>query len=87
MEGMKMPDKKRFIRTTSQSGVRFIKDTKDDSIICIMQRGKRPPEHTEAMIKVMLDALNGAVEKKITGSCKRNGTSSALLSHDKEETA
>ncbi|WP_297047280.1 hypothetical protein [uncultured Desulfovibrio sp.] len=82
-----MVDKKRFIRTTSQSGVRFIKDAQSGEVVCIMNKGKRPPEHTEAMIKVMLDALNGAVEKKITGSCKRNGTSSALLSHDKEETA
>ncbi len=77
MEGMKMPDKKRFIRTTSQSGVRFIKDTKDDSIICIMQRGKRPPEHTEAMIQVMLAALNGAVERKNVGSAGQAATDRA----------
>lgn len=55
-----MSSTERFIKTTSQSGVRFIKDTKDDSLVCIVQAGKRPPEHTEAMIKVMLDALNRA---------------------------
>lgn len=56
--------KQRFIKTTSQSGVRFIKDTKDDSIICIVNKGKRPPEHTEAMIQVMLDALNRAASPR-----------------------
>lgn len=67
-DGVGMIIKRRFIKTTSQSGVNFIKDTKDDTIVCIMQRGYRPPEHTEAMIKIMLDALNNAVEAKNGGS-------------------
>ncbi|WP_165079125.1 MULTISPECIES: hypothetical protein [unclassified Desulfovibrio] len=56
--------KQRFIKTTSQSGVRFIKDTKADEVVCIVNKGKRPPEHTEAMIQVMLDALNRAASPK-----------------------
>lgn len=63
-----MLKKKRFIRTRSQADVWFVKDTKDDSIVCIMQKAKRPLEHTEAMLKVMLDALNEAVENKNGGS-------------------
>lgn len=59
-----MPTKERFIRTRSQADAWFIKDTKDDSIVCIMQKGKRPPEHTEAMIQVMLDALNRAASRR-----------------------
>lgn len=62
--GVEMLKRRRFIKTTSEAGVSFIKDTRDDSIVCIMQRAKRPPEHTEAMLRVMLDALNDAVEAK-----------------------
>ena len=61
---VEMLKKRRFIKTTSEAGVSFIKDARDDSIVCIMQRAKRPPEHTEAMLRVMLDALNEAVEAK-----------------------
>lgn len=59
-----MSNKKRFIQTFSQAGVCFIKDCKDDSLVAILIKGQRPKEHTEAMAKVMLDALNNAVEKK-----------------------
>lgn len=72
-----MPNKPRFIRTTSQSGVRFIKDTQSDEVVCIMNKGKRPPEHTEAMIQVMLAALNGAVERKNVGSAGQAATDRA----------
>lgn len=53
-----MATNERFIRTRSQADVWFIKDTKDDSIVCIMQKGKRPLEQTQAMVKVMVEALN-----------------------------
>lgn len=72
-----MLKKKRFIRTRSQADAWFVKDTKDDSIVCIMQKGKRPLEHTEAMLKVMLDALNNAVEPK-------NGASDNQTAQDRE---
>ncbi len=71
------PKTKRFIRTRSQADVWFVKDTKDDSIVCIMQKGKRPLEHTEAMLRVMLDALNNAVEPK-------NGASDNQAAQDRE---
>lgn len=54
----------RFIKTKSQAGVSFIKDAKDGSLVAIIQKGKRPEAHTEAMIQVMLDALNQAVKVK-----------------------
>lgn len=53
--------KERFISTKSLVDAWFIKDTKDDSIVCIMQRGKRGKEKTRAMLAVMLKALNRAV--------------------------
>lgn len=62
--GEVMPTKERFICTRPQVDAWFIKDTKDDSIVCIMQKGKRPPEHPEAMIQVMLDALNRAASPR-----------------------
>lgn len=58
-----MINKPRFIKTSSVAGAWFIKDKKDDSIVAIIQRGNRPVERTEAMVKVMLEALNTAVEK------------------------
>lgn len=72
-----MLKKRRFIRTRSQADVWFVKDTKDDSIVCIMQKSKRPLEHTEAMLQVMLDALNGAVEGK-------NGASDSQAAQNRE---
>lgn len=59
-----MSEKQRFIKAESLAGAWYIKDNKDGSLVAIVQNGKRPQEHTEAMIKVMLDALNGAVEKR-----------------------
>ncbi|WP_165078095.1 MULTISPECIES: hypothetical protein [unclassified Desulfovibrio] len=50
----------RFILRRSQADAWFIKDQKDDSLVCIVQKGKRPLEKTEAMVKVMLAALNAA---------------------------
>lgn len=59
-----MPEKKRFIKRESFAGAWFIKDTKDDTIVCHVSRSGRPQAHTEAMLNVMLDALNNAVERK-----------------------
>lgn len=54
---------KRFIATHNLADVWFIRDKKDDSLVCIMNRGKRGEEKTKAMLQVMLDALNDTVEK------------------------
>lgn len=51
----------RFILRRSQADAWFIKDQHDESLVCIIQKGKRPQEKTQAMVKVMLDALNAAV--------------------------
>ncbi len=56
-------NEKRFISTHNLADVWFIRDTKDDSLVCIMNKGKRGAEKTQAMLKVMLDALNDTVEK------------------------
>lgn len=56
-------NEKRFISTNNLADVWFIRDTKDDSLVCIMNKGKRGAEKTKAMMKVMLDALNDTVEK------------------------
>lgn len=50
----------RFILRRSQADAWMIKDQNDDSLVCIIQKGKRPLEKTQAMVKVMLDALNNA---------------------------
>lgn len=54
---------KRFIATHNLADVWFIRDTKDDSLVCIMNKGKRGAEKTKAMMKVMMDALNDTAEK------------------------
>lgn len=60
-----MADKRRrFIKTKSAAGVRFIKDQNDESLVCIVLKSDRPDAHTDAMLDVMLDALNNAVERK-----------------------
>lgn len=60
----------RFILRRSQADAWFIKDQNDDSLVCIIQKGRRPLEKTEAMVKVMLAALNDAVtpKPKVQGS-------------------
>lgn len=50
----------RFILRRSQADAWFIKDLSDESLVCIIQKGKRPLAKTEAMVKVMLAALNAA---------------------------
>lgn len=50
----------RFILRRTQADAWVIKDQKDGTLVCIIQKGKRPLEKTQAMVKVMLDALNAA---------------------------
>lgn len=57
-------EKRRFTSGNSYGGVWSIKDSQDDSVVCIVLKGKRGEDKTKAMMNVMLDALNKAVEKK-----------------------
>lgn len=50
----------RFILRRSQADAWMIKDLSDESLVCIIQKGRRPIAKTEAMVKVMLAALNEA---------------------------
>ncbi len=59
-------EKQRFYARRTLGGARTICDRKDDSLVAIVTGGSRPTEHTEAMIAVMLKALNEAVEKNGT---------------------
>ena len=54
---------KRFVSTQNSANVWFIRDKKDDSLVCIMNKGQRGAEKTRAMMEVMLNALNATVEK------------------------
>lgn len=59
-----MEEEKRFIKTTSAGGAWFIRDRKEGRPIAVFFKGDRPQEQSEAMLKVMLDALNKAVERR-----------------------
>ena len=59
-----MEDKKRFITCKNYGSVWHIKDTQDDSVVCLIMKGDRGEEKTQAMMNVMVDALNKAVERK-----------------------
>lgn len=50
----------RFILHRSQADAGCIQDLQDESLVCIIQKGKHPLAKTEAMVKVMLAALNAA---------------------------
>ncbi len=54
----------RFILRESFAGAWFIHDRSDDSTVCHIQKGRRKVEKTQAMAKVMLDALNSAVRRE-----------------------
>ena len=45
----------------------YIRDNSDESIVCMVHRGRRDPEKTQAMIKVMLRALNDACQQTPRG--------------------
>lgn len=58
----------RFRIVKSFSRVLFIKDNKDDTIVAAVHGFGREERKTEAMAKVMVDALNREVEKYILKS-------------------
>ena len=53
-------NRERFVLSPTFGGTWMIRDSKDGSIVCIMQKFSRPLEKTEAMTKVILAALNDA---------------------------
>lgn len=52
---------KRFTIVKNFGGMRFIKDRKDNTTVATIHGYGREPEKTEAMMNVMLDALNNTV--------------------------
>ncbi len=50
----------RFILRRTQADAWLIRDNKDGSVVCFVHKGRRAQEKTQAMVKVMLDALNAA---------------------------
>lgn len=64
-----MEDKKRFTTGKTCGSVWYIKDAQDDSVVCLIMRGNRGEDKTKAMMNVMVDALNKAVEKRSDNSC------------------
>ncbi|EGW52125.1 hypothetical protein HMPREF1022_00908 [Desulfovibrio sp. 6_1_46AFAA] len=56
----------RFILRRTQADAWLIRDNKDGSVVCFVHKGRRAPEKTQAMVKVMLDALNAAAQLQRT---------------------
>lgn len=54
----------RFILRRTQADAWLIRDNKDGSVVCFVHKGCRSPEKTQAMVNVMLDALNAAATPK-----------------------
>ena len=50
----------RFILRRTQADAWLIRDNKDGSVVCFVHKGRRGQGKTQAMVKVMLDALNAA---------------------------
>lgn len=61
----------RFILKKTATSVWQIVDTKDDLPVCVITRNGRDPERLQAMVTVMLDALNAAVDAR--NSLRSNG--------------
>ncbi len=58
-----MESKPRFYEKKTSGGQLLIMDRKDESVCFFVHRGKKKREHVEAMVSVVLEALNGAVSK------------------------
>lgn len=54
----------RFISEKSGSGIPSIRDTRTEKLVCGFFLDKDNPEKTAAMLKVCVDALNAAVERR-----------------------
>lgn len=54
----------RFILRRTQADAWLIRDNKDGSVVCFVHKGQRAPAKTQAMVSVMLAALNAAGQPK-----------------------
>lgn len=54
----------RFTLRRTQADAWMIRDNSDDSVVCIIHKGKRDLKKTQGMVDVMLKALNCAVQPK-----------------------
>lgn len=50
----------RFTLCRTAADAWLIRDASDGSAVCFVHRGRRDPAKTQAMVKVMLTALNAA---------------------------
>lgn len=53
----------RFTLLRTAASAWIIKDNSDNTAVCFIHQGRRDPAKTQAMVKVMLDALNAAVSR------------------------
>ncbi len=60
-------NEKRFVKFHNLGGTCFIKDNRNETLVCIILPQGRPANQTDAMCDVMLNALNAAVENKKHG--------------------
>lgn len=54
----------RFILRRTQADAWLIRDNKDGSVVCFVHKGQRALAKTQAMVSVMLAALNAAGQPK-----------------------
>lgn len=60
-------EQQRFVLLTTVGGAWVIRDTQDESPVCVLFHGGREMKKTRAMADVMLDALNAAVGRHAQG--------------------
>lgn len=61
----------RFTLCQTVAGAWLIRDNSDGSAVCYVHKGSRNSEKTQAMVTVMLNALNDAIKPK-TASASTN---------------
>jgi hypothetical protein len=61
----------RFVLAETKVGMSYVRDTKDNSAVCLICTANRPPRNTEAMAAIIVDALNTAVRGAEKGHDER----------------
>lgn len=54
----------RFTLCRTAGDAWLIRDNSDGSAVCFVRQGRRDPVKTQAMVAVMLEALNNAIKPK-----------------------
>ena len=54
----------RFTLCRTAGDAWLIRDNSDGSAVCFVRQGRRDPAKTQAMVTVMLEALNNAIKPK-----------------------